>query len=224
MWKQIGKEFYIAAALIIIGIILTQRVPHGKSMPLEQDILTFPDQIGEWKGDVHKPFDPKILDVLQVDDYLNRVYFNREGYWISLYVGYFRDQISGETIHSPRNCMPGSGWNFTETHEVTIRADSHEHSLNIRALRSILVHGDNRMLTYFWYQSRGRFMTNEYWHKIFLVLDAIRYNRTDGALVRVLTPLPEGVDIKQVETQIQEFIRQVTPALQHEYFPPAVGT
>ena len=214
MWKKLGKEFYIAAALMIIAIVFIQRVPHGKTMPLQRDILTFPDHIGQWKGDIHKPFDPKILDVLRVDDYLNRVYYDREGSWISLYIGYFRDQISGETIHSPRNCMPGSGWNFTDLQEVTLQTKYEEQPFKIKALRSVMVHGDNRMLTYYWYQSRGRFMTNEYWHKIFLVLDAIRYDRTDGALVRVLMPLPKDAKIEQVDAQLQKFILDFTPQLQ----------
>ena len=99
MWKKLGKHFYIAIVLLIVTIFLVQRVPHGKSMPLQKDILTFQDQIGSWKGGPHKPFDPQILDVLRVDDYLNRTYYDENGSWISLYIGYFRDQMSGETIH-----------------------------------------------------------------------------------------------------------------------------
>lgn len=222
MFKKLGKQFYISAALIIVAIFFTQRVPHGKSMPLQKDLLSFHDQIGPWKGRPHQPFDQKILDVLRVDDYLNRYYYNRDGSWISLYIGYFRDQISGETIHSPRNCMPGSGWNFTQIRPVTLTAEGNP-ALEIHAFRSVLVYGEKRMLTYYWYQSRGRFLTNEYWHKIYLVLDAIRYNRTDGALVRVLTPLPEEGDFEEIEAQMKDFILEFTPQLQYEYFPPAVG-
>ncbi len=222
MVKNLGKQFYISVVLVIVAIVLTQRVPHGKSMPLQKDILTFQEQLGLWKGGPHRPFDSKILDVLQVDDYLNRYYYNKEGKWISLYIGYFRDQISGETIHSPRNCMPGSGWNFTQTQEVTLEAKG-QYSLKINAVRSILVKGEERMLTYYWYQSRGRFLTNEYWHKIYLVLDAIRYNRTDGSLVRVLTALPKDGNFEEIEAQMKDFIITFTPQLQNEYFPPAIG-
>jgi EpsI family protein len=222
MWKKLGKHFYIAVVLLIVTIFFIQRVPHGKSMPLQKDILTFQDQIGPWKGGPHQPFDPKILDVLRVDDYLNRTYYDQNGSWISLYIGYFRDQMSGETIHSPRNCMPGSGWNFTQTRPVTLTATG-KYPLKIKAFRSILVSGEDRLLTYYWYQSRGRFLTSEYWHKIYLVLDAIRYNRTDGSLVRVLAPLPKQGNFEEIEAQMQDFIIEFTPSLQYEYFPPAVG-
>lgn len=223
MLKKLGKQFYISVGLILVAIFFIQRVPHGKSMPLQKDILTFEDQIGPWKGGPHQPFEPKILDVLRVDEYLNRYYYNKNGDWISLYIGYFRDQISGETIHSPRNCMPGSGWNFVQMRTVTLNVKG-KHPLKIKAVRAVLINGEERMLTYYWYQSRGRFLTSEYWHKIYLVLDAIRYNRTDGALVRVLTPLPKEGDFKDIEAQLQDFIIQFVPKLQYEYFPPPVGS
>lgn len=119
--------------------------------------------------------------------------------------------------------MPGSGWNFTQTQDVTLEAEG-EKLLSINAQRSVLVNGEQRMLTYYWYQSRGRFITNEYWHKIYLVLDAIRYNRTDGALVRVLAPLPKEGNFSDIESQVKNFILQMTPTLQYEYFPTAVGS
>ncbi|MBD3305121.1 EpsI family protein [candidate division KSB3 bacterium] len=223
MTKRFGKHFYLTAGLLIIAILLSQRIPHGKSMPLQQDLLTFGEQIGSWKGGPHRPFEPKILDVLRVDEYLNRTYL-QEGndIWISLYIGYFQDQITGQTIHSPRNCMPGSGWNFTQIRPVTLTTEG-DPPLQIHALRSVLVSGNTRLLTYYWYHSRGRFITNEYWHKIYLVLDAIRYNRTDGALVRVLAPLPEEGSFEEIEAQVQAFIVQFTPQLHYEYFPPPVG-
>lgn len=222
MLKKIGKQFYISVVLILITIFLTQRVPHGKSMPLQKDLLTFGEQIGPWKGGPHQPFEPKILDVLRVDDYLNRYYYKEDGSWISLYIGYFRDQISGETIHSPRNCMPGSGWNFTQNRAITLKTEG-KSPLQIHTFRSVLVNGEERILTYYWYQSRGRFLTNEYSHKIYLVLDAIRYNRTDGALVRVLAPIPKEGNFEKIEADVQDFIVKFTPSLYYEYFPPAVG-
>ncbi len=221
--KELGKQFYIAAVILIIGIFLIQRVPHGKTIPLQKNIEEFEPQIGPWKGGPHRPFDPKILDILRVDEYLNRTYYNEAGEWISLYIGYFRDQKDGETIHSPRNCMPGSGWDFTQNQPMTFDIEG-KYPIRLQALRAILVNGEERMLTYYWYQSRGRFLTSEYWHKIYLVLDAIRYNRTDGALVRVLAPLPREGDIDKIDAQLRDFIVKFTPILQHEYFPPPVGS
>ena len=223
MLKKLGKQFYIAVAVVIIGIFLVQRVPHGKTMLLQKAFATFDHEIGPWKGVDQPPFDQKTMDVLRVDDYLDRIYSNADREWISLYVGYFRDQISGQTIHSPRNCMPGSGWNFTQNQTVTFDIAG-KYPIRLQALRAILVNGEDRLLTYFWYQSRGRFLASEYWEKIYLVLDAIRYNRTDGALVRVLAPLPKEGNFDKIDAQVKDFIVKFTPRLQSEYFPKPAGS
>lgn len=222
MLKQFGKHVIVTIVLLAITGFFVYRAPHGESVDLQQDILNFPDTIGRWKGEAPRTMEDKVLDVLRVDDYLDRIYWDATGSWISLYVGFFRDQKDGETIHSPRNCMPGSGWNFTETQDLTLEAKG-EKPLQINAQRAILVNGEQRMLTYYWYQSRGRFLTSEYLHKIYLVLDAIRYNRTDGALVRVLAPLPKEGDISTIEADMQKFILEMTPTLQYDFFPPAAG-
>jgi len=209
--------------LFLITMFFVYRAPHGQSMPLKQDLLKFPDHIGVWKGDENRSLDPKVLEILRVDHYLDRIYRNENGFWISLYIGYFEDQKDGQTVHSPRNCMPGSGWNFLDTQAITLQAPG-KTPLTIHALRAVLVSGEQRLLTYYWYLSRGRFETSEYWQKINLVTDAIRYNRTDGSLVRVLAPIPSKGDFEEVDAMLQDFIVQFTPTLYYDYFPEPVGS
>ncbi len=208
--------------LLLITAFFVYRAPHGQSTPLKQDLLKFPDHIGSWKGDENRSLDPKVLDILRVDHYLDRIYRDDSGLWISLYIGYFEDQKDGQTVHSPRNCMPGAGWNFLDTQQVTLQATG-DKPLTIHALRAILVSGEERLLTYYWYQSRGRFETSEYWQKINLVTDAIRYNRTDGSLVRVLAPIPPKGDFEHVDALLRDFIIQFTPTLYYDYFPEPVS-
>ncbi len=222
MWKQFGKPFYVTLALLLITTFFVYRAPHGQSIPLRQDLNNFPEQIGAWRGEVSRVMDPNVLEILRVDHYLDRLYRNESGLWISLYIGYFEDQKDGETVHSPRNCMPGSGWNFLETTPITLPAAGAK-PLTIQALRAVLVNGEQRMLTYYWYQSRGRFETSEYWQKINLVADAMRYNRTDGALVRVLAPLPPKGEYADIDALMRDFIIQFMPTLYYEYFPEPVA-
>ena len=222
MWKQFGKPFYVTLALLLITTFFVYRAPRGQSIPLRQDLNNFPEQIGAWRGEVSRVMDPNVLEILRVDHYLDRLYRNESGLWISLYIGYFEDQKDGETVHSPRNCMPGSGWNFLETTPMTLQAAGPK-PLTIHALRAVLVNGEQRMLTYYWYQSRGRFETSEYWQKINLVADAMRYNRTDGALVRVLAPLPPKGEYADIDALMREFIIQFMPTLYYEYFPEPVA-
>ena len=223
MINKFGKQFYITAAVLIVGIVLVQRVPQGKTMLLQKELAAIPKEFAGSNGVEQPPLDQKIMDVLRADDYIDRVYSAPDKGWVSLFVAYFRNQISGQTIHSPRNCMPGSGWNFTEEQTVTLDL-SGKKPLKFQAFKAILVNGEQRLLTYFWYQGRGRFLANEYWDKVYLVLDAIWYNRTDDALVRVLAPLPKGANLDRVDAQIRDFIAWIAPLLQDEYFPPPVGS
>ena len=220
-----GKHFVVTVVVLLVGIFFVYRAPHGKSISLQQPIFNFEDQIGEWKGETPRELDEKILEVLRLNNYVDRVYRNAKGEWISLYVGYFEDQKSGQTIHSPKNCLPGAGWNFATGEEVSLTIESDEFPpITLKALRGILVKQNQKLLSYYWFQSRGRFLANEYWHKFYLVVDAIRYNRTDGALVRVLAPIPENGNIEQIDAQMKAFIKDFIPILQYKYFPEPVGS
>ncbi len=221
--KKQGIHFYIALVVLIVGAFFVFRAPHGKSMPLQQPIIQFEDQVGGWRGEAPRTLDEKVLEVLRLNNYVDRIYRNAQGDWMSLYVGYFEDQKSGQTIHSPKNCLPGAGWNFEQTETVSFEIQSEYPTIEFKALRGILLKQQERMLSYYWFQSRGRFIASEYIEKFFLITDAIRYNRTDGALVRVLAPLAEDDDINAVDAEIRAFIAEFVPILQYEYFPKGVG-
>lgn len=223
--KKNTLHFYIATGMLLIGIVLIYRVPQGKSMPLQQPLTNFHPPLGEWRSDPPRALDQKTLEVLRVNDYVDVIYRNGKGDWISLYIGYFADQQSGQIIHSPKNCLPGSGWDFLESTSVTIEIPrANAPPIKMSVLRGILMNRDERLLSYYWYQSRGRFLASEYWDKFYLVLDAIQYNRTDGALVRVLAPLSKDTNIETVDAQLQDFIIKFTPILQNDYFPVPVGS
>jgi EpsI family protein len=219
-----GKHYYIALGVLIVGIVLIYNVPHGESMPIQKSLTPFEDRIGTWVGDPPRTLDPKTLEVLRLNNYVDRVYRNSAGEWISLYVGYFADQQTGQTIHSPKNCLPGSGWDFLDSQEVTLPIAAGQYpAIQLKALRGTLVNKEERMLAYYWFQSRGRFLASEYWERFYLVTDAIRYQRTDGALVRVLAPLPKGADVIKIDAAVKAFIQEFTPILQYQYFPaPAI--
>ena len=147
----------------------------------------------DWQGRVERDFEPEILEVLGVDDYANRSYYSPDGRRIGLYIGYHDSQRQGDTIHSPLNCLPGAGWM-----PITAGADQHRRDRSCgggesRASRSTASssrRGLDRQLVLYWYQSHGRVVASEYWGKVYTVVDAIRLNRTDAALVRVIAPVP----------------------------------
>lgn len=135
--------------------------------------------------------DKETLDVLKADDLLSRIYQNRNtGRMATLFVAYFETQRTGKAPHSPKNCLPGSGWVPSQSGMIDIGVPGEVEP--IRVNRYIVAHGDNQDVVLYWYQSHNRVIASEYAAKIFTVTDSIRYNRSDTSLVRVIVPVQGG--------------------------------
>jgi EpsI family protein len=129
---------------------------------------------------------------------------------IGLFIGYFPTQRTGVTIHSPKNCLPGSGWAFESSRYVKLNdADGKTHQVG----EYIIGNGENRQFVIYWYQAHGRSVANEYMAKVYLVTDAIRMHRTDGALVRVITPIGSGEGTSAARVRAEAFTAHLTPML-----------
>jgi len=173
---------------------------------------TFPITLGGWRATIDPPMDEEILTVLGVDDYLSRVYYKPTGAAVGLYMGYYASQRQGDTIHSPLNCLPGAGWEPVSEGRLRI-ANVDGAGRDITVNRYVVRKGLDRHLVLYWYQSHGRVVASEYTSKMLLIHDAIRLNRTDGSLVRVIAPIPHGADGADAERLAEEFVRALFPAL-----------
>ena len=168
---------------------------------LEPDARNF----GPWTAAGHSPYDDT-LEVLGKGDFLNRVYTFRNPRMesairvppISLFIGYFASQRTGQTMHSPQNCLPGAGWTFDSQKYTTIQ-DINGKNYNVGEY--VISNGDIRQFVIYWYQAHGRSVPNEYIAKGYMVTDAIRMNRTDGALVRVITQILPSESLTAAETR-----------------------
>ena len=174
---------------------------------------SFPMSIAGWQATVDPPMEESILKVLGVDDYLSRIYY-RPGAAVGLYMGYYGSQRQGDTIHSPLNCLPGAGWEPVKQGRLTI-ANADGAGRDITVNRYIVQKGIDRQLVLYWYQSHGRVVASEYWSKAYLINDAIRLNRTDGSMVRVIAPIPVGAQDEgaAAEKLAEEFVRVIFPLL-----------
>ena len=174
----------------------------------------FPMQLGAWRGIAEPPLDEAVLKVLGADDYLARVYYKREGAAVGLYMGYHGTQRQGDTIHSPLNCLPGSGWAPVSQDRLLI-ADVDGQGRDITVNRYMVQKGLERQLVLYWYQSHGRVVASEYSSRLYLIYDAMRLNRTDGSMVRVISPLKFGStdDGAAAERIAEEFVRVIFPLL-----------
>jgi EpsI family protein len=172
-------------------------------------------ELGEWRGAQQPPLPHDILAVLGVDDYLTRAYFTPAKAGVGLYVGYYGSQRQGDTMHSPLNCLPGAGWQpvsqTTMPVSVPAGADAAAGERTIVVNRYMIEKGLDRQLVLYWYQSHGRVVASEYWGKFYLIRDAVRLNRTDGALVRVIVPVTG--DEQAAETHAVQFIKVLFPTL-----------
>jgi EpsI family protein len=204
--------------LVLLSVVLISasafiaRASRPEIVPIREPLSGMPMQIGHWSEPLEHSIDSKVMAVLGVDDYISRVYYNPELFPADLYIGYYQSQREGDTIHSPLNCLPGAGWNPVKTGHISIARDGMP-AIDIN--RIIILKGTDKRVVLYWYQSHGRVIASEYWGKIYTVLDALRTNRTDAALVRVICPV-EGSDGQTeifAEKHAVEFVTALYPLL-----------
>jgi EpsI family protein len=203
-------RFWVVVVLLGGAAILLFRRGNSESIVPSEPLSGVPETIAGLTG-TEAPIDQEQLDILGNGDFLSRVYTNggRSGP-VGLFIAYFASQRTGATMHSPRNCLPGSGWSFESSQYVTIN------DVNGKAHRVgeyIIANGDNRQFVIYWYQAHGRSVANEYQAKIYLVSDAIRMNRTDGALVRVITPVYAATGVPAARERAEGFVAELMPQL-----------
>jgi EpsI family protein len=170
----------------------------------------FPTKVGEWVGQ-RETLQQIYLDALALDDYVLATYRDADSTPINFYSAYYRAQDSTRAIHSPHDCIPGGGWEIRKLEQRQFPASGGEGSFAIN--RAVIQMGANRQIVYYWFQERGRHLTNEYAARWFLFWDALTRHRTDGALVRFVAPVPEGVNESNVDAQMMSLAAQIVPAL-----------
>ncbi len=189
MFNLSGSKRLVITAVVLLGaFILLRSVSHGEPVVRRQPLRDLPYAIGTWSGQ-EQPLPKEIVQAVSVSDYTNRVYFASGDAPVQLYVGYYGSQRTGDTIHSPKNCLPGAGWDPVQSGFATIPvAGGRDIVVNEYAIQQ----DQNKQLVFYWYQGRGRVYASEYVGKVWMVVDAISRNRTDGALVRLVTPINDN--------------------------------
>jgi EpsI family protein len=206
----------VAVVLLATSAYLT-RTSRAEELPPRAPLAQLPLAIESWQGHVEPPFDKHIIDVLGVDDYILRTYAKPGEAALGMYIGYHDSQRQGDTIHSPMNCLPGAGWTPLSQGRtsLTVRRSASAPTQTIETNRVVIGKGLDRQLVLYWYQSPRRVVASEYWGKIYTVLDSIRYNRTDAAMVRIVVPiLEERGGESGAETRAVQFAQALFPLLE----------
>ncbi|MGH9617616.1 MAG: exosortase C-terminal domain/associated protein EpsI [Acidobacteriaceae bacterium] len=205
-----SARFWVVAALLAGTVLLLHARGDSDVIPVSAPLSQVSRNIEGWTGsDV--AIDQETRNVLGSGDFMSRIY-RRSGQSlpIGLFIGYFPTQRSGTTIHSPKHCLPGAGWSFVSSQYVELKdANGRAHQVG----EYIISNGEIRQFVIYWYQAHGRSVANEYMAKFYLVADAIRMDRTDGALVRVMTPIGPMGNTAAAKARAEAFTAQLVPML-----------
>jgi exosortase D (VPLPA-CTERM-specific) len=198
--------------------------------PERERLSLFPLAIGDWRG--REGFVEQIyLDQLKLSDYLIAYYGRpRDRAPVELWIAYYDEQVSGASVHSPKSCLPGGGWEIEKMAELTIdNVGPAGESLTVN--RAVISLGDVSQVVYYWFDQRGRDITNEFAVKWYIFQDGLQMRRTDGALVRLSTMVEDRSELDQADARLQDFIRAIDPRLAYHLpgreaaprQPPAFG-
>jgi EpsI family protein len=212
-WLRNKHAGALTLVLIFEGVLFYQAA-RGERTPAEKSLELFPARIENWQMVRDFPVEPEIREQLKADDILNRAYTEGQSGALDLFVAYFKTQRTGQSPHSPKNCLPGSGWEPEATGFLDIPIPGRD---PIRINRYVVSHGDKRSVVLYWYQSQRRVIASEFAAKFWLVMDSIRYHRSDTALVRVTVPVWRD-DVEGATRRGVTFAQSMFPALK-SYLP-----
>ncbi len=223
--REVGREKSIPASLgqpvsitAVVLLAATLALSHGiefrEKTPIKKPFASFPLAVGEWAG-TRQTMEQKFIDELDLTDYVIVDYQNPQGRPVDFYVAYYASQRKGESIHSPATCLPGSGWIFKEEQVVSIPSPT---GGVMQVNRAFMEKMGQRQLCYYWFPQQGRILTNAYQLKIYTFWNALTRQRTDAALVRIITPIDESEGVDQAEARLQTFTREMVTVLA-EFLP-----
>lgn len=211
-----SSRLLVAAALLSGTALFLQARAGSEVFPSREPLIALPETLGVWTG-TNIEISQEIRDILGNGEFLQRVYHNPSDDQppVDLFLAYFPSQRAGDTIHSPKHCLPGAGWLPLESARVPIApAGRAPFVVN----RYIVGKGAERQLVLYWYWAHDRAIASEYWAKFYLVADSIRMNRSDGALIRVNTLMGHGETPDQAQLRLMSLVDSLVPLLD-KYVP-----
>jgi EpsI family protein len=209
--KSSSLRFLFAAVLMLVTALVLQAHSRNEVFPQRLALSALPLEIGGWIGH-NETLDDQSLDILGHPEYVLREYDNADTSqpYVLLFIPYYSSQKTGDTIHSPNHCLPGAGWVPTLRQTVELqRPDGSSFPVN----RYVVSKGGDRQLVLYWFQAHGRAVASEYWAKYYLIADSISMNRSDGALVRLMSPMLPGESPDAAQARVMNLGSQVLPML-----------
>jgi exosortase D (VPLPA-CTERM-specific) len=209
--RPVPVTFIAASALLALFVVTALALPRpAEIIPSRTSFVEYPMHLNGWTG--HRDaLEGIYIDQLKLDDYLLAEYVG-DGGAINLYISYYNSQRKGEAVHSPRACLPGGGWQLRDFDQRSLPA-VRINGQPLRVNRTLIELGDQRQLVYYWFQQRGRIVTNEFAVKWYLFWDAVTRHRTDGAMVRLIAPIAIGGEVSAADLRLSNFAAQIAADL-----------
>lgn len=204
-----SKFVYSLTLVLVVQAAVFYSASHGENTPLPAPLTTFPATVESWHTVQEGVIDQDTRDILRADDLMSRVYAGPEG-GAELFIAYFKTQRQGQSPHSPKNCLPGSGWQTVPSESGRVDVPVAGGPIHIN--RYVVTKGDAQSVVYYWYQSQGRVIADEFAAKFYLVSDSIRHHRSDTALVRVVVPIRQN-QTQQAEKIGVDFVQAFYPTV-----------
>lgn len=201
-------RLWITASVLLGAFVLLNGISHGEPIVPRKPLGDIPYTFAGWTGH-ERPLAPEVLQAAKVSYYVNRIYVDPSSAAIQLYVGYYASQKTGDTIHSPKNCLPGAGWDPIQSGYKAILISS---GRQIVVNEYVIQRNQDKQLVFYWYQGRGRIIANEYAGKFWMMADAIFRNRTDGALIRLNTVMNDGE--ANARSRLLAFVQLLFPSVE----------
>lgn len=209
--RELPRPFIACIALVALCLVIIQVIDtRDEAVPEREKFVSFPLYFDGWQGE-QENLEPIVYNTLGLTDYVLNNYSRPSGAPVNFYVAYYESQRKGISPHSPRVCVPGGGWSITDLERVEVKLENRD--VPIRVNRAVIQNGLNRQLVYYWFKQRGRDIANEYFMKWYLLTDSLTMNRTDGSLVRLVTPILPNEKEGDAERRLNEFLETVNPML-----------
>ncbi|MDO5759065.1 MAG: VPLPA-CTERM-specific exosortase XrtD [Rhodobacterales bacterium] len=207
-----GMIIAVLSSIVIVAAFLLTPAPE-RVLPDRDRFSLFPRSIGEWDS-FQIPLEPEIVDVLKASDVINAIYSKpgQSDTYVNFFSAYYDKQTEGSGIHSPEVCLPVGGW---EVYSISPTQVSFSDTVygDFKLNRAVIEKGLSRQLVYYWFEQRGTRMTNDYLAKVDVVYDSLTIGRTDGALVRFVTPIVPGETEANADARMQGFMAELLPRL-----------
>lgn len=205
-WAFLRKPYMIVlSAILLIEAVSVGALAPAEQIPANNPLRDFPLAVADWVSVQETPIDEEVQNLLKADDSLNRTYADRNRELGNLFIAFFRTQRAGAAPHSPKVCLPGSGWVPLDSEFVNISLPGHTDPIQVN--RYIVSRGDEKSVVYYWYQTPHRVIASEYMAKLYTMADGLRFHRTDTALVRVIVSVNPKLGEAAAQEAALRFIR-----------------